>query len=62
MRGRLDSAHVVAAVCVAVALVMTVLVDTPRSPASGATAAAWQGASPATGLALAAAVASPPAR
>ena len=29
MRGRLDSAHAVAAVCVAVALVMTVLVDTP---------------------------------
>ncbi len=34
MRGRLDSAHAVAAVCVAVALVMTVLVDTPPSPAS----------------------------
>ena len=55
MRGRPDSAHAVAAVCVAVALVMTVLVDTPPSSARGAAAAALQGASPEPGLALAAA-------
>ena len=60
MRRRFGSAGGIAAVCTAVALVMTVLVDTPRSPAQDPAAAASQGAGPATGVALAAALAPPP--